>query len=78
MAQRWTDEMLDKLGDRVDQVSENVNKVTADVDKLTNETKELNVKFTAYQQSTQWVVQLAFSLIASATITVIITSIFRR
>ncbi len=92
MTQRWTDEMLDKLADRtdqntdsidrlsvkIDQLSVKVDKVTDDVEKLTHETKDLNIKFTAYQQSTQWVVQLAFSLIASATLTVIITSVFKR
>lgn len=85
MTQRWTDEMLDKLADSVDQVSGQVNqlsikidKVTDDVDKLANESKEQSIKFTAYQQSTQWVVQLAFSLIASATLTVIITAVLKR
>jgi hypothetical protein len=64
MSQRWTDEMLDKLAD--------------DIQQLTNESKEQSIRFAAYQQSTQWVVQLAFSLIASATLTVIITTVFKR
>ncbi|MCU0570902.1 MAG: hypothetical protein MUF49_30585 [Oculatellaceae cyanobacterium Prado106] len=37
-----------------------------------------NQKFDTYQQATQWVVQLAFSLIASATVLVIITTVFKR
>jgi hypothetical protein len=37
-----------------------------------------NERFATYQQATQWVVQLAFSLMASATITVIITAVFKR
>lgn len=37
-----------------------------------------NEKFDNYQKATQWVVALAFSLIASATIVTIVSSIFRR
>lgn len=35
-------------------------------------------RFEVYQKATQWVVQLAFGLIASATVTILITSIVRR
>jgi hypothetical protein len=34
-------------------------------------------RFSDYQQATQWVVQLAFALIASSTVTVIVTAIFK-
>jgi predicted RNase H-like nuclease (RuvC/YqgF family) len=37
-----------------------------------------NTKFDNYQKATQWVVNLAFSLIASATVVTIISSVFRR
>jgi hypothetical protein len=37
-----------------------------------------NEKFDNYQKATQWVVALAFSLIASATVITIISSVFRR
>jgi hypothetical protein len=37
-----------------------------------------NEKFDNYQKATQWVVQLSFSLIASATVVTIISSVFRR
>ena len=54
---------------------------TADVDQrfdaLSREMERSNDKFDAYQKGTQWVVQLAFTLIASATITVILTSVFK-
>lgn len=39
---------------------------------------QFDTKFTTYQKATQWVVQLAFTLIASATVTVIITSVLRK
>jgi len=34
-------------------------------------------RFSDYQKATQWVVQLAFALIASSTVTVIITAVFK-
>jgi hypothetical protein len=55
-------------------VIDRLDKLSADVEKL----KGFDERFANYQQATQWVVQLAFTLIASATITVIITSVFRR
>jgi hypothetical protein len=48
------------------------------LDQLSTEVKKFNDRFTNYQQATQWVVQLAFTLIASATITIIVTTILRR
>ncbi|MBD2180249.1 hypothetical protein H6S82_15545 [Planktothrix sp. FACHB-1355] len=48
------------------------------LDKLSNDVEKFNDRFTNYQQATQWVVQLAFTLIASATITVIITAVLRK
>jgi phage shock protein A len=62
----------------VDKLTTDVDKLTTDVDKLTTDGERFNDRFATYQQATQWVVQLAFTLIASATITVIITSVFRR
>ena len=47
------------------------------IDNLSREVKTFDEKFGNYQQATQWVVQLAFTLIASATVTVIITSVVR-
>ena len=69
--ERWTDEMLDKLaGD----VKENTNAIKL----LREESKEQGIRFAAYQQSSQWVVNLAFALIASATVTTLASAIFRR
>jgi hypothetical protein len=46
-------------------------------DALSREMGRSNDRFDAYQKGTQWVVQLAFTLVASATITVILTSGFK-
>ena len=47
------------------------------IDGLSQKVDTFDEKFSNYQQATQWVVQLAFTLIASATVTVIITSVLR-
>ncbi|HBB30492.1 MAG TPA: hypothetical protein DDZ80_04495 [Cyanobacteria bacterium UBA8803] len=70
-------EKLDKLSTDVDKLSTDVDKLSTDVDKLATEVDKFNERFSNYQQATQWVVQLAFTLIASATITVIITSVLK-
>ena len=54
---------LKDLADKIDQLSKQVN--------------TFDEKFSNYQQATQWVVQLAFTLIASATLTVIIASVVK-
>ncbi|MEX0271217.1 hypothetical protein AB3R30_18935 [Leptolyngbyaceae cyanobacterium UHCC 1019] len=48
------------------------------LDKLTQDQDRFNERFSNYQQATQWLVQLAFTLIASATLTLIITVVLRR
>jgi uncharacterized coiled-coil DUF342 family protein len=45
---------------------------------LREESKEQNIKFAAYQQASQWVVNLAFSLIAGATVITVASAIFKR
>ena len=62
--ERWTDEMLDKLATSVNELRE--------------ETKEQSIRFSAYQQASQWVVNLAFGLLATATIITIVSTVFRR
>ncbi|MEB3338194.1 MAG: hypothetical protein VKJ46_12075 [Leptolyngbyaceae bacterium] len=69
--ERWTDEMLDKL---VESAKEN----TEAIKQLRDESKELSIRFSTYQQASQWVVNLAFGLLATATITTIVTAVFRR
>jgi len=63
--------MLDKLADET-------KKNTAAIKELREESKEQGIRFSAYQQSSQWVVNLAFALIASATVITIVTTVFRR
>ncbi len=62
----------------VNTLKTDVNILKTDVDTLTTDVERFNDRFSNYQQATRWVVQLAFTLIASATITVIITAILKR
>ncbi len=80
---------LDRIEQKLDALTTNVGTLTTDVDALTTDVDALtkivdkltinvgmfNDKFDNYQKATQWVVQLAFTLIASATITVIVSTV---
>jgi hypothetical protein len=63
---------------RLDQIDLDVKATNTKVDATNTKVDAFNQRFSDYQQATQWVVQLAFTLIASATITVIVTAIFKR
>ena len=85
MTSEWNDERLDRLAELVDKNTRNIDKLTEDIDQfrkeseeLRKESKEQGLKFTYYQQATQWVVQLSFSLILAATITTIISAVVKR
>lgn len=57
-----------------------VNKIdglSKEIDDLSKEVELSTERFGNYQQAVQWVVQLAFTLIASATITVIISAVLK-
>ena len=69
---------VDTLSTTVDTLSTTVDTLSTTVNRLSADNEKFNDRFSNYQQATQWVVQLAFTLIASATITVIITSVLRK
>jgi predicted nucleic acid-binding Zn-ribbon protein len=69
---------LDKLTSNVEALSNDVESLSNDVESLSNNAKRFDERFADYRQATQSVVQVAFTLIASATLTVIITSVLRR
>ena len=72
------EQKLDHLSVTVDTLSTTVDTLSTTVNRLSADNEKFNDRFSNYQQATQWVVQLAFTLIASATITVIITSVLRK
>lgn len=48
------------------------------LDKLDSDNEKFNDRFSNYQQATQSLVNLAFGLIASATIITVVSSVFKR
>ena len=52
--------------------------VIAEIRELKQEVEQFNQKFDNYRKSTQWVVQLAFSLIVAATVTVIVSTVLGK
>ncbi|WOB42575.1 hypothetical protein HNI00_04950 [Thermoleptolyngbya oregonensis NK1-22] len=69
---------LRDLSNKLDRLSSDVGTLSSDVETFSGDLKKFDERFADYRQATQWVVQLAFTLIASATLTVIITSVLRR
>jgi uncharacterized protein YlxW (UPF0749 family) len=60
------------------QILEEVRELRQEVEQANQKNNEFNQKFDNYQKATQWVVQLAFSLIAAATVTVIVSTVLGR
>jgi uncharacterized protein (DUF3084 family) len=67
-----------QLRQEVEQVSRDVEQVGQEVEQANQNTNAFNQKFDNYQKATQWVVQLAFSLIAAATVTVIVSTVLGK
>ncbi|MBD2159842.1 hypothetical protein H6F46_03955 [Limnothrix sp. FACHB-1083] len=62
----------------MDQLSHDLSETNAKLAETNTRLDRSDERFEVYQKATQWVVQLAFGLIASATVTILITSIVRR
>lgn len=73
-----TEPTLQDVSNNLQTLADKLDKIADDNDQFQAELDKFNDRFTNYQKATQWVVQLAFTLIASATITVIITSVLRK
>jgi cell division septum initiation protein DivIVA len=69
---------LERIDERIDRLTDNIEKLTEDIRQLRDESKDLSSRFGYYQQSSQTIVNLAFSLVASATVSVFITAILKR
>jgi hypothetical protein len=76
--ERWTDEMLDKLAETTSENAKLARENAEAIRDLREESKEQGIRFSAYQQASQWVVNLAFGLLATATITTIVSAVVRR
>ncbi|WP_299406891.1 hypothetical protein [Acaryochloris sp. IP29b_bin.148] len=52
--------------------------VLTELRELKQDVEQFNQKFDNYQKTTQWVVQLAFSLITAATVIVIVSTVLGK
>ncbi len=68
---------LDRLSTNVEQLSTDVEQLSTDVEQLKQELALTNTRVDTYQKASTQVVNLAFGLIATATITTVITSVTR-
>jgi hypothetical protein len=67
-------QVLDSLGElKADSAS-----LKADVESLDTRIEKSDSKFDVYRQATQSLVNLAFGLIASATVITVVSSVFKR
>jgi hypothetical protein len=70
--------MSTELQQVLDSISQLKVDVDTRIDKLDTKIDNYNEKFDTYQKANQSVVNLAFTLIASATLVTIVSSIFKR
>ncbi len=73
-----SEDVLVRIERRIEDSALRFDSIEDKLETLSREVERSNDKFDNYQQATQWVVQLAFTLIASATITVIVSSVLSR
>jgi len=69
---------LDRLADDVEATQSTIVNVVQRLDKLSADVEKSNDKFEVYRQANQSLVNLAFGLIASATVATVVSLIFRR
>ena len=69
------DSLSSEWDKKFDSLEQKVENLSGDVENLSGDVERSNYKFDTYQQANQQVVRLAFTLIASATVTVIISAV---
>ena len=58
--------------------TQDIQQVLTELRALKQAVEQFDQKFNNYQKATQWIVQLAFSLIAVATVTVIVSTVLGK
>jgi outer membrane murein-binding lipoprotein Lpp len=69
---------LNGLSAELKRLSSDVERLSTDVERLSTDVEKSNDKFEIYRQANQSLVNLAFSLIASATVGLVVSLIFKR
>jgi Mg2+ and Co2+ transporter CorA len=60
------------------QVLDRLDKIDLEVEQIAKDNEKFNDRFSNYQQASQSLVNLAFGLIASATVITVVSSVFKR
>jgi hypothetical protein len=72
------DDFQKQVLDRFDKLDRDFNKLDLDVEQISKDNEKFNDRFANYQQATQSLVNLAFGLIASATVITVVSAVFKR
>ncbi|MGK7898953.1 MAG: hypothetical protein AB4372_36405 [Xenococcus sp. (in: cyanobacteria)] len=63
---------------RLDKIEETLEKLVKEQEKLVNEQEKFNIRIETYQKSSQQVVNLAFGLILTSALAIIIPAVINR
>lgn len=63
--------------DRFSGIESRLDRIEETLESVASSQNNFNEKFDNYQKATQWVVQLAFSLIATANVAIILSAVFK-
>jgi hypothetical protein len=69
-----SNDRLDRIEALVEQTTQTVQQNALAIDKLTNDIGRFNDRLDNYEQGMRWVVQLAFALLISATVALVINA----
>jgi hypothetical protein len=69
-----SNDRLDRIEALVEQTTQTVQQNALAIDKLTNDIGRFNERLDNYEQGMRWVVQLAFALLISATVALVINA----
>ncbi|HEY9812711.1 MAG TPA: hypothetical protein V6D31_04125 [Candidatus Sericytochromatia bacterium] len=78
MTQTNSEPTLTDIVQGLNDLSAEVKRLSSDIERLSTDVKKSNDKFEIYRQANQSLVNLAFSLIASATVGLVVSLIFKR
>ena len=78
MTQTNSEPTLTDVVQGLNDLSAEVKRLSSDVERLSTDVEKSNDKFEIYRQANQFLVNLAFSLIASATVGLVVSLIFKR
>ncbi len=73
-----TTRRLDKIEETLEKLVNNQEKLVKEQEKLVNEQEKFNIRIETYQKSSQQVVNLAFGLILTSALAIIIPAVLNR